>query len=140
MRYMLGVLAVCLLAGCAGSPPKPPLPEGDYRPINRPAAPVKSDVFDFIYEGDILGALPALKNGAPQINVMPSLGQATPLPVRLNLYGVRLEDALRAIGVQGAGVADVVWNTTRHQGGNQVFIRFRSPAPVESVGNQRGIE
>lgn len=139
MRYMLGVVATCLLVGCAGSPPKPPLPEGEYRPINIPAAPAKLDVFNFAYEGDILGVLPALKTVAPQLNVMPTLGQATPLPVRLNLQGVRLEQALRAIGAQGGGVADVVWNTTRHQGGNQVFIRFRTP--VESVDtNQRGIE
>ena len=120
-------------------PPKPPLPEGEYRPINISAAPAKLDVFDFIYEGDILGVLPALKTVAPQINVMPTLGQATPLPVRLNLQGVRLEQALRAIGAQGGGMADVVWSATRQQGGNQVFIRFR--APVEPVDtNQRSIE
>jgi len=126
MRYTIGVLTVCLLAGCAGSPPKPPMPEGEYRPINRPAAPVKKDSFDFTYEGDILGALPALREVAPQINVMPSLGKPSPLPVRLKLRGTTLENALRAIGEQGGDVADVVWNTTRHQGGNQVFIRFRA--------------
>jgi hypothetical protein len=134
MRYMLGVVAACLLVGCAGSPPKPPLPEGEYRPINIPTAPARLKVFNFVYDGDITGVLPALKTVAPLINVMPTLGQATPLPVRLNLQGVRLEDALRAIGAQSGGIADVVWNITRHQGGNQVFIRFH--APVESDGNQ----
>lgn len=131
MRYMIGVLTACLLAGCAGSPPKPPMPEGDYRPINRPAAPARQGAFDFSYEGDILGALPALKHVAPQIDVMPTLGKPSPLPVRVSQRGTTLEDALRAIGEQGGDVADVVLNTTRHQGGNQVFIRFR--APIEST-------
>ena len=134
MRYMLGVVAACLLAGCAGSPDKPPLPQGEYRPINIPTTKANLDVFDFFYEGDIVGVLPALKAVAPQLNIMPTLGQATPLPVRLNLKGVGLEQALRAIGAQGGGVADVVWNTTRNQGGNQVFIRFHTPVKAKNKG------
>ena len=134
MRYMVGLLTACLLAGCAGSPPKPPMPEGDYRPINRPTAPAKKDVFDFTYEGDILGALPALKEVAPQINVMPALGKPAPLPVRLRLRETTLESALRTIGEQGGDVADVVWNTTRHEGGNQVFIRFRASSTESAPG------
>jgi len=137
MRYLLLISTICFLAGCAGSPPKPPLPTGEYRPINIPSTPVRLDVFNFSYEGDILGALPALKEVAPQINVMPPLGQASPLPVRLNLFGVALEDALRAIGEQGGGIADVVWNTTRHQSSNQVFIRFRTP--LESTSTVQGV-
>jgi len=137
MRYILLIFTFCLLAGCAGSPPKPPLPTGEYRPINIPAEPVRLDVFNFSYEGDILGVLPALKEVAPQITIMPSLGQASPLPVRLNLFGVGLEDVLHAIGEQGGGIADVVWNTTRHQGGNQVFIRFRTP--MESTSTAQGV-
>jgi len=136
MRHFLLTLTLCLLAGCAGSPPKPVLPKGEYRPINNPAAPVRKAVFNFSYEGDILGALPALKEVAPQINVMPPLGQTSPLPVRLNLSGVNLEEALRAIGEQGGGIADVVWNATRYQGGNQVFIRFRTP--MESTNTDQG--
>jgi hypothetical protein len=80
--------------------------------------------------------LPALKTVAPQINVMSSLGQPVPLRVRLNLRGVRLEDALRAIGAQGGGVVDVVWNT-RHQSDNQVFIRFRAPQESANEEKQR---
>jgi len=127
MRYLFGSLTLLFLTGCAGSPPKPPLPTGEYRPINVPAAPVQQNVFNFSYEGDILGALPALKEVAPHIDVMPTLGQASPLPVRLKLSGVSLEDALRAIGAQGGGVADVVWTTNRHHSSHQVFIRFRTP-------------
>jgi hypothetical protein len=139
VRYTFPVVAAGLLAGCAGSPPQPPLPAGEYRPINIPAAPALRDVFEFVYAGDILGALPALAKVAP-IKVMPTLGKATPLPVRLDLQGVRLEQALRAIGAQGGGVADVVWHATLNRGGNQVFIRFRAPAEVEAVGTRRETE
>ncbi|WP_081082377.1 hypothetical protein [Burkholderia diffusa] len=34
MRYLVGLTALCLLAGCAGSPPKPPMCEGEFRPVN----------------------------------------------------------------------------------------------------------
>ncbi|MDR3221131.1 MAG: hypothetical protein LBU46_03850 [Candidatus Accumulibacter sp.] len=124
MRYLFGVLAACIVAGCTGVPPKPPLPEGDYRPINLRAVPTHREIFDFAYEGDILGVLPALKTVAPQIDVRPSLGQAVPVQVSLHLRGVRLEDALRAIGMQGRGLVDVVWNTTQHKNGDYVYIVF----------------
>ncbi|MDR3299971.1 MAG: hypothetical protein LBU43_08215 [Candidatus Accumulibacter sp.] len=134
MRCAIAVLTLCLLAAaCTGTPPKPPLPEGEYRPINLRAAPAHREVFDFVYEGDILGALPALKAVAPQIQVMPTLGQAIPLPVKLDLRGARLEDALRAIGMEGRGLADVVWNTTRRPGGHHVYIVFLEP-------EQKGIQ
>lgn len=35
MLYATPFLAICLLSGCAGSPPKPPAVTGDYRPINK---------------------------------------------------------------------------------------------------------
>lgn len=122
MRFTVGIVTVCLLAGCAGSPPKPPEVKGEYRPINRVEAPASASR----KEGDIVGSLDALRVVQPQLNVMPPLGKVSPLPVRVNLRGVTLEDALRAIGAQGGDVADVVLNTTGHQGGNQVFIRFRA--------------
>lgn len=34
MRYIVGLTAFCLLAGCAGSPPKPPMCQGEFRPVN----------------------------------------------------------------------------------------------------------
>ena len=144
MRYTIGVLTICLLAGCAGSPPKPPTFKGEYRPINRPieiketasTQTVKPGIFDFNYEGDIVDSLEALQAVQPQIKVLPPLGNVTALPVRVNLYGTTLETALRAIGEQGGDVADVVWNTTKSQGSNQVFIRFHAPykKPVEEKG------
>lgn len=126
MRYTVVVLTMCLLAGCSGSPPKPAMPDGEYRPINRSASQPKKEVFDFAYEGDVLGALPALREVAPQIKVMSSVGVPFPLYVKLNLRNTTLENALRAIGEQGDSIAEVVWNTTRYQGENQVHIRFRN--------------
>jgi hypothetical protein len=35
MRHVIGLAALCLLASCAGSPPKPPVCEGDFRPVNQ---------------------------------------------------------------------------------------------------------
>lgn len=133
MRYTVGIVTACLLAGCAGSPPKPPEVKGEYRPVNRVEAPTSASrkpvsprVFDFSFEGDIVASLDALRLVQPQLNVMPPLGKASFLPVRVNLRGATLEDALQTIGAQGGNVADVVLNTTGHQGGNQVFIRFRA--------------
>jgi len=38
MRLTLGFLAaLCLMAGCSFSPPKPPQFKGEFRPVNAPA-------------------------------------------------------------------------------------------------------
>ncbi len=34
MKLLLGALGLCLLVAC-GTPPKPPVVKGDYRPVNR---------------------------------------------------------------------------------------------------------
>ncbi|WUR13804.1 hypothetical protein E7V67_001480 [[Empedobacter] haloabium] len=34
MRFTLGSVALCLLAGCSLNPPKPPQCEGEFRPVN----------------------------------------------------------------------------------------------------------
>jgi len=34
MKLLLGALSLCLLVAC-GTPPKPPVVKGDYRPVNR---------------------------------------------------------------------------------------------------------
>lgn len=134
MRYPIGILTICLLAGCAGSPPKPPAVQGEYRPINKVESKETIDrqssafyTFDFNYEGDIINSLTALHNIQPQLNVLPPLGKVSPLQVRMNLRRTTLENALRTIGEQGGDTAEVVWNATQNQGGNQVFIRFRAP-------------
>ncbi len=134
MRNTIGILVILVLVGCAGFPPKPPMVKGEYRPVNQVNTKRQESyktgshpVFDFIYEGDIVNALPELQKVQPQLTVLPPLGNQIQLPVRFNLQSTTLENALRSIGEQGGGVADVVWNTTQQQGDNQVFIRFHPP-------------
>lgn len=129
------ILAVLFLAlaGCTGSPPKPPEVKGEYRPINRiepkqiATQPdrLAQQTFDFYYEGDIAESLHALHNVQPQLIVLPPLGRRISLPVRVNLQATTLEDTLKAIGEQGGRFADVVL-TSQAQGGNQAFVRFHS--------------
>jgi len=124
------ISATLLLCACAGSPPLPAQPDGNYRPINqnlskRATAVASKQLFNFSYEGDISGALPALKKVYPNLQVKPSLGKAVQLPVRIHLQQATLERALRTIGEQGVNIADVVWN--KHPNGrNEAFLRFRS--------------
>jgi hypothetical protein len=143
MRTTIVILAILILAGCAGFPPKPPAVEGEYRPVNQVNTKRQEidktnthPVFDFIYEGDIVNALPELRKVQPQLTVLPPLGKQIQLPVRFNLQSTTLENALRSIGEQGGGVADVVWNTTQ-QGGNQIFVRFHPPYPYQKPAVKR---
>jgi len=151
MRNALNLLIIStLLAGCSGSPPKPPMPSGDYRPVNSPVNRsttqqiskevfASKEVFDFAYDGDILGALPALKSVVPQINVVPSLGTPTPLPVRVRLRNATLSSALHAISIQGGDVADVAYNI-RHEGSDvfiNVFLRFHASV-TQGWRNEQG--
>ena len=128
MRYTLGVLTICFLAGCSMSPPKPPSVKGEYRPVNAVKNEGKArlqkyaSVFDFVYEGDITNALDALRIVQPQLQVLAPLGHVKPLWVRVNLHAVTLEKALGAIGEQGGGIAEVVWNNEKRD--NQVYVRF----------------
>jgi hypothetical protein len=73
----------------------------------------------------------------PQLTVLPPLGNQLQLPVRFNLQATTLENALRSIGEQGGGVADVIWSTTQQQGGNQVFIRFHPPYHYQKPAAKR---
>jgi hypothetical protein len=134
MRNTIVILAILVLTGCAGFPPKPPSVEGEYKPVNQLNTKHQENyktatppVFDFIYEGDIVNALQELQKVQPQLTVLPPLGKQIQLPVRFNLQATTLENALHSIGEQGGGVADVIWSTTQQQGGNQVFIRFHPP-------------
>lgn len=140
-KKMMEILVVCLtIAGCSGSPPKPPVPDGDYRPVNRPVV-LHQDVFDFRYKGDILGALPALKRVVPNLEILPVVGQPTAVPVQINLHATTLEGALRAIGEKGGDNADVVWNTTPQRSAglrNEVYILFRPSLPTANT--KRGTE
>lgn len=37
MRFTFGLLTLCLVSGCAFSPPKPKQCDGEFRPVNDPA-------------------------------------------------------------------------------------------------------
>ncbi|MDP2027522.1 hypothetical protein [Sulfuriferula sp.] len=137
MRHTLVALFVVSLAGCSMSPPKPPAVQGEYRPVNRAITnqqTAKTKIFDYRFEGDIVDALPALREAHPSLIVLPPEGMASPVTVKINLHGTTLEKALRAIGEQGGGNADVVWNPANKDGGDQAFIRFSRTI------NNRGIQ
>lgn len=145
MRNSIGLLAFCFLAGCASSPPKPPEVKGEYRPVNKievvkkvepvvkeevkaaPVAPAIPGTFDFQYEGDIINSLGALRTIQPQLNILPTTGEVTPLPVRVDLHNTTLEGALKALGDQGGKVADVILRSTHGKISNDVLIHFNTP-------------
>lgn len=131
MRYVILAISTALIVGCSVTPPKPPTFSGEYRPVNKIAeaeaiGSKERKTFDFVFEGDIANALTALKTAYPGLNVSPPTGDASPLLIRVNLRGVTLEDALRAIGEQGGTVAEVVWSSTHSRDVNQAFIRYRT--------------
>ena len=41
---------ICLLSGCAISPPEPPQPEGEFRPVNVQPCPARQDAEPEIQE------------------------------------------------------------------------------------------
>ncbi|HPH13792.1 MAG TPA: hypothetical protein PLC34_08355 [Burkholderiaceae bacterium] len=45
MKLLLGALGLCLLVACS-APPKPPVVNGDYRPVNRVEVRVVAPVSD----------------------------------------------------------------------------------------------
>jgi hypothetical protein len=144
MRNTIVILTILVLAGCAGFPPKPPSVEGEYRPVNQLNTKHQENhktatppVFDFIYEGDIINALPELQKVQPQLTVLAPLGNQIQLPVRFNLQATTLENALRSIDEQGGGVADVISSTAQQEGGNQIFIRFHPPYPYQKPAAKR---
>lgn len=138
MKKIFVVLLVAALAGCATNKAVLPSLEGKPRvkinataPVVAQAAPVAATpaagTFDFSFNGDILDALKAVKAAQPQINLLPPLGKPSPLTVNVNLRGATLDDVLRDIGEQGGDAVDVVLNKSKHQGGNQVLVRFNNP-------------
>jgi len=151
MRYTPLILSIGFLAGCAGSPPKPPEVVGDYRPVNKiemKQAPMEkantpeaiSGTFDFSYSGDILGSLEALRAVQPQLVIQPTIGNVHPFPIVVNLRGTTLEQALKEIGRQGGTLVDVSLNKSVKKGGNKVHLMFRTPASAPVVENKQAIE
>ncbi len=90
-----------------------PVVKHHYKPRPKPAEPnhIAPATFDFNFRGDIWNALQALNDKQPQLQIGKA-GTPTTIPVRLELRGVSLVDALRALGEQGGNAADVVYNST----------------------------
>ena len=151
MRYSLVALLV-VLAGCAGSPPKPAAVSGEYRPVNKAAAPQEAPQqaafvdaetvqpkvftgvrrpadhgdatsFDFYFQGDLVDALTALRTQHPQIKTLPFRGDQEQIRVAIAMKDATLDEILSALGVLAGERADVVLKET--QEGRQVFIRFK---------------
>lgn len=124
------LLTVICLSGCAGSPPEPPQPEGEYRPVNITKTKTdktakKTGTFNFRFDGDIADALEALAAQQPQLEALPPQGQTTPVPVHIDLIATDLPNALKVIGEQGGGLADVVWLSTKsNRRGGKAYVRF----------------
>ena len=127
MRTIGLLFITAALAGCAGAPPKPPQPTGDYRPINLAPAPAEAllGTFDFEFSGDMTEALPALGRVVGNLEVRPPVGEPRPVPVTVSLHAVGLEAVLQALGEQGGDRAEIVWQSRERTGGlNTVFVRF----------------
>ena len=151
MRYSLVALLV-ILTGCAGSPPKPAAVNGEYRPVNRAAAPqeapqpaafVETETiqpkvfsgtrktvafgeqtsFDFYFQGDLVEALNALNTQNPEIKTLPFKGDQAQIRVAIAMKDATIDEILSALGVLAGERADVVLKET--QEGRQVFIRFK---------------
>lgn len=120
------LLTVMLACGCASSPPPPPQPEGEFRPVNiKPQNNVNADKFGFRFDGDIVDALDALAMQNSQLDVLQPEGQPIPIQVHINLTSTDIAKALKAIGEQGGGQADVVWLSTKNNPrGGKAFVRF----------------
>lgn len=98
------------------TPPKKPAVKPFMRQVKKAtpalaAAPAvkAADGFDFRFNGDMWTAMQllAVKHGPLEVSKQ---GTVFPIPVKLDLQGVSLIDALAALGEQGGNAADVVYN------------------------------
>ncbi|MEM8515376.1 P-type conjugative transfer protein TrbG [Massilia sp. MP_M2] len=117
---------------CGAKPRKKPAPKRSYRPSNQvtaataPAAVAVAVAktpgsFDFRFSGDMWTALQllSLKHGPLEVSTQ---GASFPIPVRLDLQGVTLVDAIAALGEQGGTAADVLY----HHAGRTASLAYRN--------------
>lgn len=87
------------------------------------AAPQIPGTFDLTFSGDIWKALQLLTTKQPKLTIS-ALGSPFALPVHLDLKGVDLIEALRAIGDQTGDAADLVYNNQTHE----LRVVYKTPA------------
>lgn len=130
-QYAIFIAALTIVAGCSTSPPPPPSAKGEYRPINQVIPTVASSdiprVFDFKFKGTAYEALTALQTKQHQFVVLPSQGREVQAKVELDLRQVSLESAIRIIGIQGAGIFEVVYKNDPLSNTDSAYIKYLRP-------------
>ena len=143
MRERSVILMVCMLVACSTEPPKPPMPVGEYHPVNKPIVPSTQAAgphrIDLTFAGDIQGALLAIHDVAPELSVAPSVGKSVPIAVNLNLRGATIEEALTSLGQQGCDAAEVVLTVSAKQLSEQAYIRFRPAAQAATTSSGKHV-
>lgn len=136
-KYSLVALAICILVN-ACAPPPPPAFVGDYRPVNRSKKTIGPPIFDFNYEGDVANALEALRAICPQLEILPPVGKASPLAVKLLLRETTLENALHALGEEVKNSADIVLAPSKDHESTEVFLLFKNVNKPSPKSKKRG--
>jgi hypothetical protein len=125
------LLFVLVMTGCSTSPPPPPAVKGEYRPVNQVIPTVASKdiprVFDFKFKGTAYEALAALQTKQHQFVVLPTQGREVPTKVEIDLRQVSLESAIKIIGIQGAGIYEVVYKNDPLNNTDSAYIKFLRP-------------
>lgn len=87
--------------------------------------PKAVESFDFQFKGDMWTALQllAVKHGPLEVSTQ---GAAFSIPVRLDLRGVMLIDAIAALGEQGGAAADIIY----HHAGRTAKLAYRDKNAV----------
>jgi len=128
-RICLVALVAIMAPGCTISPPPPPKPTGDYRPVNRlPQVPHDTAiprVFDMDYRGDLEGALAEISKHQPQIRIDPPQGERQPVEIMISVRQVTLEHALQLLARQARGIAEIVHRPDSLNKTDSILIRYR---------------
>jgi len=122
-------LAVALTTGCTISPPPPPQPEGDYRPVNKLSnVPLNTSiprVFDLDYSGSLEGALVAIRKHQPQVRIEPSEGERKVVNITISARQVTLENALQLLARETKGIAEIVHRPDAVNKIDTILIRYK---------------
>lgn len=125
------LLFILVITGCSTSAPPPPAVKGEYRPVNQVIPTVASKdiprVFDFKFKGTAYEALAALQTKQHQFVVLPTQGREVPTKVEIDLRQVSLESVIKIIGIQGAGIYEVVYKNDPLNNTDSAYIKFLRP-------------